>query len=419
MISWEYDAPAKLPGRGTAPQLYDSSSGHLVDTAPQSGEATLYVCGITPYDAAHLGHAYTYLAFDTLQRVWMDAGLNVHYAQNITDIDDPLLERAEQTHEDWQALAHRQIELFTQDMASLRLLPPKNFVAVTESIDSIARAVHALAERGLVYPLSSEDVDGQDLYFDIIAANTLTEWSLGDVCGLELDDMLRLSRERGGDPNRPGKRNPLDPLLWRAERAGEPAWNSPVGRGRPGWHIECSEIATSALGPEITVQGGGVDLLFPHHEFSSAHATGLTGRPLAQVFAHAGMVEYQGQKMSKSRGNLVFVHQLVSVGIDPMAIRLALLKHHYRSSWEWFDDFAPKAMRQLALWRERLSIRDQLPTEYRTDSGEILLAGVRRMLADDMNTPAALELIESAIIEGTAPPTLIRAIGDSLIGLKL
>ena len=419
MIAWNHEAPPKLPGRGSAPLLYDSASGRLVDTTPQSAEATLYVCGITPYDAAHLGHAYTYVAFDTLQRVWLDAGLNVHYAQNITDIDDPLLERAEQTHEDWQALADRQIQLFTQDMAALRVLPPTSYVAVTESIAAIADAVRILAERGLAYPLNSEGVEGQDLYFDILAAHDATAWSLGDVSGLELDDMLRLSRERGGDPERPGKRNPLDPLLWRAERTGEPAWNSPVGRGRPGWHIECSEIATSALGPEITVQGGGVDLLFPHHEFSSAHATGLTGKPLAKVFAHAGMVEYQGEKMSKSRGNLVFVHQLLAAGIDPMAIRLALLQHHYRSSWEWFDDLAPKAMRQLALWRENLASRDQMQTKDTDESAGILLEGVRRMLADDLNTPAALNLIERAILEGTTPSVLIREICDSLFGLKL
>ena len=414
MRTWTPPELPTLPGTATPPRLYNSASGRIEHPPLEDGRATLYVCGITPYDATHLGHAATYLAFDTMQRAWRDAGIAVDYAQNITDVDDPLLERATATGVDWRALADEQIALFRSDMFRLGMLPPAHYVAVTERIEEIADAVKQLLARGLAYAVPTADADHDDLYFDTRAAERDTQWRLGDVSALDRDVMFLLSAERGGDPGRDGKRDPLDPLLWRAARAAEPSWNTVLGAGRPGWHIECAVIATGALGNAFTVQGGGGDLLFPHHEFTAAHATALSGTPLAHAYCHVGLIAYDGHKMSKSRGNLVLVSELLRGGADPSAIRLGMLAHHYREEWEWFDSDLAVATHRLSAWREGLRRHTSTPA-----SAVTVLQQLRQALANDLDTPVMLATLDAALDQGVDDPQLIANAALALLGVQL
>ena len=409
MRSWNSPALPRLPGAGEPPRLFDRATGDTIGI-PADQPVQLYVCGITPYDATHLGHAATYLAFDTFNRVVRDAGLDVRYVQNVTDVDDPLLERANATGVDWRELAESQIELFRNDMQHLRVIPPTQYMGVVESIDDISAACAALLEEGFAYWVESADSQ-PDLYFDIAAAERSTPWKLGQESGLGRNAMLTLSAERGGDPDRPGKIDPLDPLLWRAARPGEPAWDSPVGRGRPGWHIECSAIGLRHLTSPITLNGGGSDLLFPHHEMSAAHSAALTGTDWSQRYAHAGMVAFHGVKMSKSLGNLVLVSRLVADGIDPQVIRLALLNQHYRSDWEWTDSMLNATSAKLEAWRAWAA----------TVSGndESVLAELRNILADDLNTPGAVALIDRQVELRMPPSGETLAAIDALLGIAL
>jgi L-cysteine:1D-myo-inositol 2-amino-2-deoxy-alpha-D-glucopyranoside ligase len=301
----------------------------------------MYVCGITPYDATHMGHANTYVSFDLLNRVWRDAGLDVHYVQNVTDVDDPLLERATATGVDWTELAAQQIQLFREDMTALRVLPPAEYVGAVEAIPQIIDLIAELQQRGAVYAV--DDPEFPDLYF---AQSSDPEF--GSLSQLPEAEAVALFAERGGDPDRPGKKGPLDCLVWRLQRDGEPGWESPFGSGRPGWHIECSAISLGLLGTDFDAQGGGSDLIFPHHEMCASGTRVATDAPFAQVYAHSGMVGLDGEKMSKSKGNLVLVSRLRADGVDPMAIRLALLSQHYRSDWAWTDDLLQSATAQLA-----------------------------------------------------------------------
>jgi L-cysteine:1D-myo-inositol 2-amino-2-deoxy-alpha-D-glucopyranoside ligase len=429
MHSWhEPDLPV-LPGRGQVPRLYNQQSDALEPAPGTDGTAGLYVCGITPYDATHLGHASTYLAFDTLNRVWRDAGLTVSYTQNVTDIDDPLLERATATGVDWRELAASQTDLFRSDMEALRILPPANYIAVTEVIDEVGSAVAELVEAGFAYGVPTPDAlydDAQDLYFDASRAAEATRWFLGLESRYDHDTMLELFAQRGGDPTREGKRDPLDPLLWRVARAGEPEWPSAVGSGRPGWHIECAVIALKYIGRDFAVQGGGADLIFPHHEFSAAHATALTGEPFASIHAHAGMVAYEGEKMSKSLGNLVLVSRLRAVGVDARAIRLALLAHHYRSDWEYTDADLERANARLSRWsaaaHSAASVSNATPAggdSAGERDAEELLERLRTALADDLGTPQALAVLDEWFEGADAVPgTVVDAI-DALLGIRL
>jgi L-cysteine:1D-myo-inositol 2-amino-2-deoxy-alpha-D-glucopyranoside ligase len=372
--------------------------------------ARIYVCGITPYDATHLGHAATYNAFDLVQRVWLDSKRQVHYIQNVTDIDDPLLERAQATGDEWAALAERETALFREDMTALRMLPPRQFVGAVESIPRIVPLVERLRDMGAAYELEG------DVYFSVDA-----DTHFGEVARLDAATMRTLSAERGGDPGRPGKKSPLDPMLWRAARIGEPQWDGgSLGPGRPGWHIECVAIALEHLGMGFDVQGGGSDLAFPHHEMGASHAQALTGEyPFAQTYVHAGMVGLDGEKMSKSKGNLVFVSQLRDEGVDPAAIRLTLLAHHYRSDWEYTTALLDEATARLARWRDAVSRPDGPPADA-------VIEEIRAALADDLNSPAALAAVDcwAAAQEaggGTdegAPGMVSRAV-DALLGVAL
>jgi len=393
--------------------VHDTATGKPVDPTGGEERAALYVCGITPYDATHLGHASTYLAFDTLGRVWRDAGLEVEYAQNTTDVDDPLLERATRDGVDWRELAASQIDLFRRDMEALRVLPPDDYVAVTDEVERVAEAVAFLQETGYAYDVPTADSEGNDVYFDV--QRPTEAWTLGDESGLDRDTMLRLAAERGGDPERPGKRDPLDPLLWRAARAGEPSWDTVIGPGRPGWHIECSVIAGDRLGLPISVQGGGSDLVFPHHEMSAGHAAALSHQPLANAYVHTGMIAYQGEKISKSLGNLVTVRGLLDDGADPRAIRLALLSHKYSDDWEWFDSELTSATTRLATWDAWASGAD---AGHADDAAEVA-DRVRARVADDLDTPGAVAAVDTAIAGGTAVTPELVDLVDALLGIRL
>lgn len=419
MRTWTPPVVPELPGEGNAPKLFNTAKGRLEHPAIEDGRATLYVCGITPYDATHIGHAFTYITFDIMQRAWRDAGIETVYAQNITDVDDPLLDRANATGVDWRGLADDQIGLYRSDMFRLSMLPPEHFVAVTEQIDEIAAGVQRLIDLGFAYTVETADSDGDDIYFDTRAAGTESQWRLGDVAPYERDLLEILSAERGGDPEREGKRDTLDPLLWRAAREGEPHWETVVGDGRPGWHIECAVIAQRALGDLFTVQGGGSDLVFPHHEFTAAHATAITGKPLAHAYCHAALVSYDGHKMSKSRGNLVFVSKLLDGThcgrvVDPAAIRLTLLANHYRTEWEWFDSDLERAERRLADWREGLARQNAEPV-----SATIVLQQLRAAIANDLDTPVMLAVLDSALAHGVDDPELIADAVQALLGITL
>ncbi len=413
MDSWISPALPGLPGRGPELALYDTARRGVHPGSPD-GPRTMYVCGITPYDATHLGHAATMITFDLVNRLWRDGGHPVTYVQNVTDIDDPLLERAARDGEDWLVLAMRETALFREDMEALRLLPPEHYVGAVESIPSIVTRVVQLLDRGVAYRL---DDDTGDVYFSIAAAP-----NFGYESHLAREEMVTLSAERGGDPQRTGKRDPLDPLLWRGARDGEPAWDGgTLGPGRPGWHIECAVIALDRLGTVLDVQGGGNDLLYPHHECSAAHAEVLTGEtPFARYYVHAGMIGLGGEKMSKSKGNLVFVSRLRGDGVDPMAIRVALMSTHYRADRTWTDEMLKAGERRLATWRAAVAA----PTG---PSGEDLLAGVRAALADDLDTPRALSLVDTwadaALAGGSAnnpaAPALVATTVDALLGVRL
>lgn len=404
MQAWQ---SVEVPGIATpspVPRVFDSVSEGLT-TLPTGREVTIYVCGITPYDATHIGHAATYVAFDTLIRTWRNSGATVRYAQNVTDVDDPLIERANATGRDWREIAVEQTELFRGDMEALRVIPPDHYIGAVESIPLVIKRIQEIKEAGASYQL------GDDLYYD----NSFSRTS-GTIGHLTRHQMVEVFAQRGGDPNRSGKRNPLDALLWRAEQPNDPSWFSDFGPGRPGWHIECAAIALEYLGETIDIQGGGSDLKFPHHEMSAAHAETATGNyPFASTFVHTGMVALDGQKMSKSLGNLVFVSKLIAQGTDPMAIRLAILAHHYRSDWEWFNNDLIAAQTRLKLWREAFACG--LAVASVSDA-------VVAALSNDLDTPVALGLIDKWAEETVAgqgddsrSSRYMSVLVDSLLGI--
>jgi L-cysteine:1D-myo-inositol 2-amino-2-deoxy-alpha-D-glucopyranoside ligase len=376
MRAWPSPEIPPLPVAGPPVVLHDTASGGSVTTAPDAA-ARLYVCGITPYDATHLGHAATYIAFDLLNRAWRNAGHDVVYVQNVTDVDDPLLERAAKVHVDWVELAERETELFRQDMAALRVIAPTHYVGAVEAIPLVIEVIRRLEAAGAIYRVE------EDLYFSVTA-----DPAFGSESGWSRDRMLEIYPERGGDPDRPGKKDPLDCIVWRGRRQGEPSWESPWGPGRPGWHVECTAIAQEHLGGAFDVQGGGSDLVFPHHEMCAGHAqVAVPGVPFAKIYSHAGMVGYDGEKMSKSRGNLVFVSALRNSDVDPMAIRLALLRHHYRADWEWTEDELWAAVDDTDRWRRALSLGAGAPAAP-------VVAEVLAALADDLDAPRALAAVD-------------------------
>ncbi|QJY48616.1 cysteine--1-D-myo-inosityl 2-amino-2-deoxy-alpha-D-glucopyranoside ligase [Pseudonocardia broussonetiae] len=417
MHTWASVDVPRLPGEGPPLRLYDTSTGRVRPTAP-GREALMYVCGITPYDATHLGHAATYLAFDLVNRLWRDLGHDVHYVQNVTDIDDPLLERAARDQDDWVVLGMRETALFREDMEALRVLPPRHYIGAVEAMGEISELVGKLLASGAAYRVP--DAEFPDVYFDSAVTG-----HFGYESNYDEETMLRFSAERGGDPERPGKRSPLDPLLWRMAREGEPSWASDngggdLGPGRPGWHVECAAIALNRLGPQIDLNGGGSDLIFPHHECGAAHAEAFTGvHPFARHYTHTGMIGLDGEKMSKSRGNLVFVSKLRAENVDPNAIRIALLAGHYRTDRAWTAGLLDEANARLARWREAAALPAGPPADE-------LLTQLRTHLADDLDTPRALAAVDAWAAralerrgtDGDAP-ALVRDALDALLGVRL
>lgn len=423
MKSWTSRPVPVLPGSMPAIRLFDTAMGQEIGL-PVSGEQSMYVCGITPYDATHMGHAASYVAFDLLNRAWRDAGHKVAYVQNVTDVDDPLLERATATGVDWQDLAASQIELFQTDMEALNVIAPDHYVGAVESVDLIVPAIERLIRQGLAYRVAGTagEPDG-DVYYDVEAAGKQSiapdAWTLGSISHLGEAEMLELFAERGGDPGRAGKRQALDPLLWRVARDGEPSWpGGELGQGRPGWHIECTVIAQRYLPAPFTVQGGGSDLIFPHHEMGAGHAYSLAGVPLARHYAHAGMVGLDGEKMSKSKGNLVLVSKLRADGEEPAAIRLAILAHHYRSDWSWTPEGFAAAKERLAAWRRALAAAP-------AGSAAGVIGDMRSALAADLNAPAALEAVDRWAVAATAEAgspqdeALVSDAVEALLGVVL
>ena len=402
MHSWRSpDVPA-LPEQPSSdvrvrPRAHDSATGGLRELGGDE-RASLYVCGITPYDATHLGHAATYLTYDLLVRLWRDAGVTVTYTQNVTDVDDPLLERALATGVDWRDLATSQIDLFRSDMEALRIIAPDHSLGAVETVPDVVRAVERLVADGAAYRVGA-GADGQgdgDVYADLAADRHFGEQPLGD--GRDPESRIAEFAALGGDPERPGKRSPLDPLLWRTAREGEPSWDGRSLRaGRPGWHVECATIAAMTLGAPVDVQGGGRDLRFPHHEMSTSHLRMISGtaHPVgAQV--HAGLLAYEGHKMSKSRGNLVFVSRLLAQGVDPMTVRLVLLAHHYASSWEFTHGELLDAGARLERWRLAVAVAGAGEPEATAGAAaEELVAQLRAALAEDLDAPRALRAVDA------------------------
>ena len=405
--------PTLPPSAAAHPlQAFDTAARQVVSIGPDTGTARMYVCGITPYDATHIGHANTYIAFDLLNRLWRDRGLEVNHVQNVTDIDDPLLERAAEIGIEWAALAEQQTQLFAEDMAALNVLPPLHYVGAVESMELIVDLIEQLQSRQAVYPV--DDSEFEDLYFA-----QASDSEFGSLSHLSENEAIALFAERGGDPDRRGKKAPLDCLVWRHARAGEPSWQSVLGAGRPGWHIECTAIALDRLGAGFDVQAGGSDLIFPHHEMCAAQGRVATDQPFAQAYLHSGMVGLDGEKMSKSKGNLVFVSALRASGVDPMAIRLALLGHHYRDDWEWSDELLVSAQGRLSRWREAV----RLPAGLNADE---VLVQLRAALAQDLDAPAALAAVDAwagasmAIDSDDAEaPALVARACEALLGVTL
>jgi L-cysteine:1D-myo-inositol 2-amino-2-deoxy-alpha-D-glucopyranoside ligase len=422
--SWPSPFIPALSGVGLPIRVHDTASGARRTLTPDP-IARMYVCGITPYDATHIGHAATYVTFDLLGRALRDAGHEVQYVQNVTDVDDPLLERARRDGVTWQALAEMEIALFREDMTALGVIAPDHYIGAVEGVPSVVKAVTDLLTRGAAYRVGLPDGEGaagaSDVYFELSVAS-----DFGSVSSWDRDQMLEVFAERGGDPERVGKHDRLDPLLWRAAREGEPSWpGGELGDGRPGWHIECTTIALDYLGMAFDVQGGGTDLVFPHHEMSAVQACAITeSSPFADAYVHQAMVGLRGEKMSKSKGNLVLVSRLRESGVDPMAIRLTLLAHHYRTPWEWTDQVLVDAQKRLSMWRAGLSSNGG-------PSAEATIARIRECLADDLDAPGALAAVDAwaneslelagrnlGELEIGAPGMVARAI-DALLGIRL
>ncbi len=375
-------------------RIYDTAQRSIVEMEFDD-HVGMYVCGITPYDATHLGHAATYLAYDLLIRRLEDMGHTVTLVRNYTDVDDSILPKAAELGEHYLSLAEREIDRFEADMAALRTRPAAHEPRATRSIDAMIAMISRLLDAGHAY------VSADRVFFDVT-----TFPDFGKLSGYSAERMTELASERGGTPDDPRQRNPLDFVLWQASADGEPSWPSPFGPGRPGWHIECSAMGYAALGETIDIHGGGGDLVFPHHECEIAQSEALHGAPLARYWVHAALVSYQGHKMSKSLGNLVFISDL-RARIDPRAIRLALMAHHYRTEWEWFDSEGLTAQRDLDTLVAAAGGTSAAARSGVGSSG--LLVEVQAVLDDDLNAPMARTALldaAAAVESGAAGVTL-------------
>jgi L-cysteine:1D-myo-inositol 2-amino-2-deoxy-alpha-D-glucopyranoside ligase len=379
-----------MPASAPHMRLYETSRQDVVPFTPGSN-VLMYTCGITPYDATHLGHAATFLAYDVLQRRLIDRGHTVTCVRNVTDVDDPLFAKARELGVHYLDLAAGEESRFEADLAALNVLPVESTPRASSAIPDIRGFIGMVLDRGYAYQA------GGAVYFDVSKFEPF-----GTVGSYSRDEMLSLARERGGDVDNPAKRDPLDFVLWQPSAPDEPAWDTLWGPGRPGWHIECSALALRELGTTIDLHGGGADLIFPHHECERAQSEAATGEPFVRHWMHTALIGKDGQKMSKSLGNLVFVDALRKEW-DPMAIRLAVVEHHYRTEWEWDDDLMPRSAKRLDAWRGAAGGRP----------GDVL-GEVRTALDDDLDTPRAIAAIDDAVDRGQD----VRAATD-LLGVLL
>ncbi len=376
-----------------AMQLYDTARREIVPFEP-GPKVLMYTCGITPYDATHLGHAATYVTYDVLQRRLRDLGHETLCVRNVTDVDDDMLRKARELGVHYLDLAAAEMARFDSDMEALNVIECFSEPRATSAIADIRGFIGMVLDRGHAYQ------SGGAVYFDIT-----TFERFGQISHYSQDEMLELARQHGGNPDDPHKRHPLDFVLWQPSAPDEPSWESLWGPGRPGWHIECSALALRELGTTIDLHGGGSDLIFPHHECEAAQSEAATGQPFVRHWMHQAMVRMDGEKMSKSLGNLVFISELRKEW-DVRAIRLGIVAHHYRDSWEWNDAIMPTAAARLTAW---LGTVDQPESSTTLDE-------VRRCLDSDLDTPAAVAAIDAAVARNEGVVTAAALLGVFLVG---
>jgi L-cysteine:1D-myo-inositol 2-amino-2-deoxy-alpha-D-glucopyranoside ligase len=395
-------------------QLFNTQTGQVEDFTPRDGAVGMYVCGVTPYDTTHVGHAFTFLTFDILARWLRYKGIDVTYVQNVTDIDDDILRKAKELGVTWTELGDREIAKYLKDMEDLNWVPPDHYVRATDHIPEMLEITQALIDKGHAY------VSNGNVYFSVAS-----DPEFGKLSHIPRDMMLPIANERGNTPDDPNKRDPLDFVLWQAWQDGEPSWDSPYGPGRPGWHVECSAMASRYLGPSIDIHGGGYDLVFPHHEAEVAQSENAFGvEPFARTWMHVAMVGYNGEKMSKSLGNLVLVSDTLK-NYTADALRLYLFSNHYRTPWTFEDE----EMDRWATVAGDLVEAIDLPA-YGIENELDVSADRERFLNamdDDLNTPeaiGALRDIAAAILESPedddtrAAQRSLRELGD-ILGLTL
>lgn len=378
-------------------RLFSSASGKKEPfRSIRKGYVSIYVCGVTPYDTTHLGHAFTYLSFDVLIRYLKFKGFRVTYAQNVTDIDDDILSKARQEGREWRELGRYWTDHYLNDMKSLNIAMPDHYIKATDAIPMIVKMISKLLKGKHAYK------SGGNVYFDILSFPRY-----GELSHFNQKQMIMLLKERGGDPEDTNKRNPLDFILWQKWKRGEPSWDPDFGKGRPGWHIECSAMIKQYLGDQIDIHGGGRDLIFPHHESEIAQSESYTGRhPFVKYFMHTGTVMYMGEKMAKSLGNLVMVSELLK-SHSPSAVRWLLLSHHYRKPWEYMAEDIYNA----DIYAEKI---DKLMRGSGVNAERInkkLVSEFEQVMDDDLNTPAALEIIKTLLTNGKEKDTAQYLLG--------
>ena len=373
-------------------RLYDTARREVVDFSP-GDEVKMYVCGVTPYDATHLGHAFTFVSYDVLIRRLLDTGRSVKCVRNVTDVDDPLFAKARELGIHYLDLAAREEQRLEDDLRAMNFVTMHSTPRASSAISDIRGFIGMVLDRGFAYEA------GGSVYFDVARFN-----EFGSVSHYDRTKMLMLARERGGNVDDPNKRDPLDFVLWQPSAADEPSWDTIWGAGRPGWHIECSALALRELGTTIDLHGGGTDLIYPHHECERAQSEAATGEPFVRHWMHVAMVHMDGEKMSKSLGNLVFVDKLRET-YDPRSIRLGIIEHHYRREWEWDESLMPRNHARLLAW---------LGTVGTGGSESSLLDAVRERLDDDLDTPGALALIDEAAKRGTDVTRAAAVLGVNL-----
>jgi L-cysteine:1D-myo-inositol 2-amino-2-deoxy-alpha-D-glucopyranoside ligase len=376
--------------------LYDSKKQEVTLLPRQNDSIKIYVCGITPYDSAHLGHAFTYLTFDSIIRVLNFIGQKVLYVQNVTDLDDPLFERARKTNRPWREIVEEQVQIYRNDMSALNVIPPDHFVGVEENIELIINEIDNI--KNYSYQLKDKTYfKKQEELNSLLVANK------------SYKELIQIASERGCDVDTLGKLNPLDPILWRGSSVDEPKWETNFGNGRPGWHIQCISLAQKYLNLPFDIQGGGKDLIYPHHSMCDEITQITKGKDFASFYCHVGMVSYEGSKMSKSKGNLVFVHQLINQGVDPLVIRLMLISKPWFKDWE-FDQI------ELNIFQTKLEKLQKIENEFiKTNDLEIIID----FILSNLDIASAIEyLLNVEKFKEGSDLVSLRLVLNNLFGLS-